>query len=793
MRLCYSWLKELADFDWDPEELADRLSLSGAEGKVSGPLFPDFSGVVVGKVEESEPHPSSDTIKICKVDTGSTVFTTLCGAPNVQAGLKVAFAAPGAALPVIGSIAVVEKLGTKSEGMICSEAELGLSDDHTIIMELDKGHKIGTSLRKALELDDWLLEFDLTANRPDCLSAIGIAREIAALTNTKLGFPKFELEEIATAAADQVKVEIDDPDLCPRYLARVIKNITIGQSPWWIKKKLYSAGIRSINNVVDITNLVLMEYGHPLHAFDFDLLSAPRVLVRAAENKEKFVTLDEVERELTDEMVVITDSVKVVALGGIMGGLQSEVSNRTENVLLESAYFNPTAIRKASKELGLGSESQIRFEKGADPNIVPEACDRAAWLMQKYAGGKVLTGRVDCYPNKIKPVGIKLRPTRVDQILATELSSPQMIDILSSLGFGVKTGKELDVTVPTFRPDVTREIDLIEEIARIYGLDRIKTSMSAGGSLVTTERPEDRFNQAFKTLLTSMGWVEALTNTLIDPTKDQSISGLENHVRVLNPVSAELSVLRQNCLLSFLSIISYNLNRKKSDIGFFEIGRVFIPSENELPSEKVKLALAVCGCEETVGWDKSRAVYDFFDLKGVLQSLASEFRLGEFKIKPEKYFFFEKTASFDLYFGGELCGFCGEVAGKAREQYDVEMPVFYAEIDLSVLLSSFSRDRVFIPVPKYPSSLRDIALVLNRDVPAEDVREEIIASGGELVTKVVLFDVYEGKQIPMGKKSLAYNIEYRSNEKTLTDEEIDIAHNRIVGRVSEKFSAELRT
>jgi phenylalanyl-tRNA synthetase beta chain len=320
-------------------------------------------------------------------------------------------------------------------------------------------------------------------------------------------------------------VEIDDPDLCPRYLARVIKNITIGQSPWWIKKRLYSAGIRSINNVVDITNLVLIEYGHPLHAFDFDLFSAPKVLVRAAGKNEKFVTLDEVERTLTDEMVVITDSVRTVALGGVMGGLESEVSNRTENVLLESAYFNPKAIRKAGKKLGLSSESQIRFEKGADPNIVPEACDRAAWLMQEHAGGKVLTGRVDCYPNKIEPVGIKLRPTRVDQILATELSSPQMIDILSSLGFGVKTGKELDVTVPTFRPDVTREIDLIEEIARIYGLDRIKTSMSAGGSLVTAERPEDRFDQAIKTVLTSMGCVEALTNTLIDPAKDKTISG----------------------------------------------------------------------------------------------------------------------------------------------------------------------------------------------------------------------------------------------------------------------------
>jgi len=608
-----------------------------------------------------------------------------------------------------------------------------------------------------------------------------------------LSLPKFELEEIEEEAADEVEVEIANPDLCPRYLARVIKGVTIGRSPWWIKKKLYSAGIRSINNVVDITNLVLIEYGHPLHAFDFDLFSVPKVLVRGAKRNEKFVTLDEVERTLDDEMVVITDSVKTVALGGVMGGLESEVSEKTENILLESAYFSPEAIRKAGRQLGLSSEAQIRFEKGADPNIVPEACSRAASLMQQFAGGKILSGAVDCYPRKIEPVGIMLRPTRVDRILATELSSPQMIDILSSLGFGVKTGRELDVTVPTFRPDVTREIDLIEEIARIYGLDRIKTAMSAGGSLVTSERPEDRFERALKTVLTSQGCVEALTNTLIDPAKDKIISDLDNHLRVLNPVSIELSVLRQNLLLSFLNIVAYNLNRKKSDICFFEIGRVFIPSDDELPTEKVRLALAVCGREETVSWDKHAAAYDFFDLKGLLQSLAAEVQLGDLRLKPVEYVFFEKAVSFDVYFGGNHCGFCGEVARSARDQYDVEMPVFFAEIDFEVMMSCYSEARVFVPVPRFPSSIRDIALVLNKDIPAEGVREEIAASGGELVSKVVLFDVYEGEQIPENKKSLAFSIGYRSNEKTLTDEEIDIVHDKIVNRVSEEFSAELRT
>lgn len=793
MKLCYSWLKELADFDWEPDELADRLSLSGTEAKVIGPLFPDFSGVVVGKVEQCESHPSFDKLKLCKVDTGSTVLSTLCGAPNVRKGIKVAFAAPGAELPQIGSIAAVEKKGVKSEGMICSEAELGLSEDHSIIMELDRSHKIGTSIREALELDDWLLEFDLTANRPDCLSAIGIAREIAALTKSKLKLPKFELEEIEVAASDAVKIEIDNPDNCPRYLGRVIKDVKIGQSPWWIKKKLYSTGVRSINNIVDITNLVLMEYGHPLHAFDFDLFTVPRVTVRDAKDGEKFTTLDEIERKLDSGMVVITDSVNPVALGGIMGGLESEVHNETRNILLESAYFNPKAIRKAGKKLGLTSEAQIRFEKGADPNIVPLACDRAAALMNQYAGGKILSGSVDCYPKPIEPVVVNLRPTRVGQLLDTEISAPEMIDILTSLEFKVKTGKQLEVTVPTFRPDVTREVDLIEEIARVFGLDRIKPAMRAGGGLVTPERDEERFSAFIKRILTIQGYVEALTNTLIDPAKDQIISKLDNHIRMLNPVSVELSVMRQNFLHSFLNIIAYNLNRRKSDICFFEIGKVFIPTDGNLPDEKTRLAIAVSGKEGTVRWDSDPAVYDFFDLKGVLQSLIRELCIGDFKLVPGKHVFFEKGISFDLLVADKPVGFCGEVLKHARDQYDIDIPVYFAELDLDTMIEMFSEERQVTAIPRYPSSLRDVALVVDREVLADSLREEIVASGGELVEEVALFDIYEGKQVPPNKKSLAFSIEYRSAEKTLTDEEVDVVHNRIVSRVRQKFSAELRT
>ena len=792
MRLNFGWLKELADFDWDPEELTDRLSLSGTESSIVGPLFPEFTGAIVGKVVTCEDHPSSDKLKVCEVDTGSNTLTTVCGAPNVHAGLKVAFAGPGSELPNGITIAAIEKLGVKSEGMICSESELGLSEDHSVIMELDRELKPGTSLREALELDDWLLDFELTPNRPDCLSALGIAREIAALNGTKVNMPKFELEEVDQDAANEIKIKIDSPELCPRYMARVIRDVAVGSSPWWIKKKLYAAGLRSINNIVDITNLVLMEYGHPLHAFDLDNLSKPKIVVRRARQNEKFTTLDEVERTLNNDMVVITDSVLPVAIGGIMGGLDSEVTGSTENLLLESAYFDPKTILRGGKALDLTSESQIRFEKGADPNNVPAACDRAAFLMGKYAGGKVLSGQVDCYPKVIEPVKIKLRPARVNSILDTDLAAPKMIDILSALQFGVRTGKRLEVTVPTFRPDVTREIDLIEEIARIYGLDRIKTSTAPGGVLITKEREEDKFHRTLRTLLTSLGCIEALTNTLIDPVKDKEIGDLEGHVEVIHPVSAELSVLRKNLVQSFLNIVAYNYNRRKTDITFFEIGKVFIPTNEDLPHERQSLGLVFCGREDNVHWLSQPTEYSFFDLKGILEVLGTELRLGDLGLIPNECSFFDHDVSFDVLYGEDVCGVCGQISKRSAEPFDLDIPVFFAEIDLDKILSRFSPEQIFKAIPKFPSAMRDIALVVDRNVLSQDLKAEILSAGGELIARVELFDVYEGKQIPGNKKSLAFAIEYRSESKTLTDEEVDNVHHRIVTRLGEKFSAELR-
>jgi len=469
MRLGYRWLKELVDFDWEAHELCERLTMAGVACEANHLVFEPFTGVAVGKIKSITPHPQDGNLQVCVVDIGLKTVTTVCGAPNVSVGLKSPFAAVGAVLPGGIKIEPVEKQGVLSEGMLCSEKELGLSDDGSVIMELEPGLRTGSDLWEKLELEEASIEFDLTPNRPDCLSAIGVAREIAAIAGSKLKLPDFVLEEIPRPSSAEVKVEIADAQACPRYAARLIEGIKFAPSPFWLKRKLVSAGVRPINNVVDITNFVLMQYGHPLHAIDFELLSYPQILVRTANAGEKFVTLDGKEHELQELDILITDSVKPIALGGIMGGENSEVRPETQRILLESAFFNPTYICRTRKRLGMQTESAIRFEKGADPNIVGIACDYAAWLMTELADGKVLAGRVDNYAREIVPVEIELRPARVNQILATDITTPRMIDILTSLGFGVKSGKTIQVTVPTFRPDCTREIDLVEEIARIYG------------------------------------------------------------------------------------------------------------------------------------------------------------------------------------------------------------------------------------------------------------------------------------------------------------------------------------
>lgn len=792
MQVSFNWLKELIDFDYDVKELADRLTLIGTACEGIDPLAANLDKVVVAKVIECDAHPEAEKISICVVEIGKgDIRNVICGAPNVRAGMKSPLALPGAVLQEKFEIKVVEKYGIKSEGMLCSEAELGLSDEADRIMELESSFRTGSSLIEALKLHDYMLSFELTPNRPDCLCAIGIARDIAAMTGSPVKRPEVKLKEIDTPASERVKIDIADPDACPRYAARVIDKVKVAPSPWWIKQRLMASGMRSINNIVDITNYVMLEYGQPLHAFDYDNFGKPEVLVRRAGKGEKFTTLDGVERELNQEVLLITDGEKPVAIGGIMGGEYSEVTEQTKTVLLESAHFNARVIRRGRKFLNLTSESQDRFERGADPNIVPVALDRAAALIAKLAGGKVLSGRVDCYPTPIKPLELELRPTRVNQILATDLSSPEMIDILHRLEFKVTPGKSLTVTVPTFRPDITREIDLIEEVARVYGYANIPTRMASGGDLVTRRIASEEFAQQLREIIMGQGFFEAVANSIVDPKLVGLLSPETKCIEILNPVSEDLKWMRPDLLTGLLNIVKHNLNHRVETIKLFEIGNTFLPSNEELPLEKTKVGLALSGGDTGENWTFHPGRFSFYDLSGAIECIEG---LTDKKISytSASSTIFSPGESFEIKLQDSAIGVCGKVDDRVLKSIGIKQDVYLAELDFESLLAARRGTIFYQPLPRFPSADRDIAVIVDEKTIISDLMTSIHQAGGEFLRRINLFDVYRGKQAGSGHKSVAFRLVFLDESKTLTDDYIDNVCKEIVYKLEREHGAKLR-
>ena len=605
MNVTLNWLKAYIDFEFSPSELADRLTMLGIEVESIKHLGAELGGVVVGSVISIRPHPNADKLVLCQVDTGGTdTLQIVCGAPNAREGMLAPVATIGATLPIGLTIKRAKLRGETSEGMLCSEKELGFSDDAAGLMELPTDIPVGTPLSEALGLDDVVFELEITPNRPDCLSLIGVAREIRAETGNPLKLPTVDLRESNISVRDLTSVTIDAPYLCPRYAARVIQGVKVGESPAWLQQRLASVGIGVINNIVDITNFVLMEYGQPLHAFDYHKLTENRIVVRRAMKGEHLTTLDEAERELTSDMLVIADAERPVALAGIMGGYDSEITETTCDVLLESAYFNPSSVRATAKALGISTEASYRFERGADPGAVLAALDRAAQLIAELAGGTVCEGVVDVYPGSPPVTGkggqqplteVQLRPERVNFVLGTTLEPSEMVQILNRLGFDVDaTGEVYHVTVPTFRVDVTREIDLIEEIARVHGYDNIPTTLPKGDIPVPAPNPKTEVRRRIKHFLLAAGMMEAVNYSFCDPNCFDKIrlkadDPLRNTLQLRNPLSPEMSVLRTTLLPGLLENAQSNKNHQVSDIALFEISNVFIPEEDvegEMPRSK---------------------------------------------------------------------------------------------------------------------------------------------------------------------------------------------------------------
>ena len=797
MNVTLNWLKAYIDFEFSPSELADRLTMLGVEVESVKHLGTELEGVIVGSVTSIRPHPNADKLVLCQVDTGETEeLQIVCGAPNAREGMLAPVATIGATLPVGLTIKRAKLRGETSQGMLCSEKELGLSDDAAGLMELSTDIPLGTPLSEALGLDDVVFELEITPNRPDCLSLIGVAREIRAETGNPLKLPTVDPQESGINIQDLTSVTIDALDLCPRYAARVIQGVKMAESPAWLQQRLESVGIGVINNIVDVTNFVLMEYGQPLHAFDYHKLAENRIVVRRARDNEQITTLDEVARELTSDMLVIADAEKPVALAGIMGGYDSEITETTCDVLLESAYFNPLSIRATAKALGISTEASYRFERGADPGAVLAALDRAAQLIAELTGGTICDGIVDVYPGQQPLTEIQLRPERVNFVLGTTIETAEMVQILDRLGFDVDiTGKVYQVVVPTFRSDVTREIDLIEEIARVYGYDNIPTTLPKGDIPVPAPTPKTEARRRIKHFLLAAGMMEAVNYSFCDPNCFDKIrlnadDPLRNTLQLRNPLSPEMSVLRTTLTPGLLENAQHNRNHQIDTIALFEIGGVFVHDGKEKEPERVTGVLAG-QIGEGVYSDPYRHP-DFFDIKGLVEGMFEVCGVVDWTLQKTDALTFHPGRNAEVLLGNRRIGVFGEVHPEVLENYDLPYKAYLFEFDLEGLADAATFAKRFEPISIYPKVARDLAIVVDKETLSDMPTELIYTTGGDSVDSVRLFDVYEGEQVPEGKKSLAYTITYHSATETLTDKAVNTLHDEVVKCLNRELGAELR-
>lgn len=794
MNVTLNWLKTYIDFALSPSELADRLTMLGIEVESVRQLGAELEGVVVGKIISIGPHPNADKLVLCQVDVGEAAARQIvCGAPNTREGMLAPVATIGTELPNGITIKRAKLRGEESQGMLCSEKELGISADVAGLMELPVDLFPGTPLAKALGLDDVVLELEITPNRPDCLNLIGVAREIHAETGNALKLPQVNLQEGETDIREMTSVTIDAPELCPRYAARVIRGVKVGQSPAWLQQRLESVDVGVINNIVDVTNFVLMEYGQPLHAFDYHKLTEHRIVVRRAAEGEQLKTLDEVARDLTPDTLVIADAEKPVALAGIMGGYDSEIAEATCDVLLESAYFNPSSIRATAKAFGMNTEASYRFERGADPGAVLPALDRAAQLIAELAGGTICAGSVDVYPGRQPSVQLQLRPERVNFILGTALEATDMDTILSRLGFQVKAiGGGYQVTVPTFRADVTREIDLIEEIARVYGYDNIPTTLPRGDIPVPTPDPRTEVRSRIKHFLLASGMMEAVNYSFCDPNGFDKIrlnanDPLREALQLRNPLSPEMSTLRTTLLPSLLENAQYNRNHQIDDIALFEMSTVFIDEK-----EPERVAGILSGEIGGGVYGNPYRPPDFFDIKGVVEGILEVCGVADYTLEKTEEPTFHPGRNAAVFLANKQVCIFGEAHPKVLANYDLPYKAYLFEFDLEALVATAELSKRFEPIPVYPNVQRDLAIVLDTEIPSELPMKHIYGAGGKWVESVRLFDVYAGDQVPAGKKSLAYTITYYSATETLTDNAVNALHDRVVKHLSQELGAELR-
>jgi phenylalanyl-tRNA synthetase beta chain len=810
MQVSIKWLKDYIDFTETPEQLADKLTMAGIPVENVVDPGEGLEKVVTGRIEKLEPHQNSDHLQICTMNVGlAENIIIVTGAQNVAEGQVVPVAMVGAHLPNGMKISKGKLRGVASNGMLCSAQELKLDleklpeEQKTGIFILPSDTPVGIPAKDVLGLNDVVLEFELTANRADCFSVFGLVREIAAITGNKPHFPEIKVnEDDNTKLNDIFSVEIADPDLCSRFSTRMLKNVKIGPSPEWMQQRLEGAGIRSINNVVDVTNFVMIELGHPMHAYDYDKITGKKLIARRAIEGEELHTLDDTSRKAKGEMLVIADSEKAAGLAGIMGGFETEITDTTTTVVLESADFYGPCIRRTARACGLSSEASSRFERGVDSETTIKALDRAAQLLQEMGACTVCEGIVDVYPNPKQANYVTFTPEQINNHLGTNIAKDVMLNIITSVGFDVTKDEndEITVKVPSWRNDVTCMADISEEIARLHGFDKIKSTLPNGVSMQGTQSAKQTFIDKVKASLSSQGLYETISFALTNEETFNKLnipqdSPLRKAVPIMNPLSDEYPLVRTTLLSSIFDNLARNLARKNDDVALFEVGSVFFPKAlpvTELPDEVVKIAGAITGRRNAQGWNQTNDMVDFYDAKGIIEELFANLRVTRYTVEAGTHYAMHpgKTALFKK--GRDVIATVGEVHPAVLSAYGITKPVYIFELDATTVMKYMAKDLKYKALPKYPATSRDLAMLVDVDVNAADIEKAMTKAAGQNLTQITLFDVYTGKQVEEGKKSLAFSLTFQSNDKTLTDAEIDPAIEKIVAKLQKDFNANLR-
>ncbi|MEA3475299.1 MAG: phenylalanine--tRNA ligase subunit beta [Candidatus Cloacimonadota bacterium] len=800
MKISYNWLKEFIPIELPVKEFCQRLTMFGIEVEEITHLGDEYENIVVGKILSVKPHPNSNKLSVCILDVGEDKpISVICGAPNVKEGKYVPVAKVGS---IVGDsqIKKVKIRGVESLGMICSERELGISNDHSGIMVLRNDWNIGTPFAEVLKINDYIIDVEITPNRPDLLGMLGIAREVAVMLSKKYTPPKIEFEPDMSGkqpTSELMSVKINAPELCPRYCCRMIRDITVKPSPKWMQKRLKAIGLRPINNIVDITNYVLMEYGHPLHAFDYADISGKKIIVRRAKDGEQIKLLDEQVYTLSYQNLVIADIEKPIALAGIMGGTNSSILPETKDVVLECACFNSRNIRATSLYLNLESESSYRFERGMDTNRLEEVIDRAAQLIQITAGGEICKGIVDVYPDKVLPKKIFLRTSRVNNILDTQLQPETIKSYLQKLEFLVyEKGKDFEVTIPTFRLDLEREVDLIEEIARCYGYRNIRSQFTLPRIENILKRKTIR---KIRNHLVNLGFYEVcnLSFANLDVLDELNLSQNDyrrNTIELSNPLGEQFSILRTTLIPDLLNNVALNLSYKFDNFKLFELNKIYLKDSNNTSLEPISLTGVIVGDFVPKYWNSKSQLSSFFDVKGIVESLFKILHCTHYmSFKKSDEPFYLSSESADVFIGDTKIGSLGTLQEDILSKFGIKVHTILFDINVSILLNYIKQEEIYYKkVIKFPPVLRDIAIMVPKEVSVAEIERTIKSINSEIIKNVRLFDVYQGEQIKEEYRSMAFSITFQSDKSTLTDEYVNKLFDNIVNKLLNEHKITLR-